>query len=75
MAFTVTLLNVPILELTVAKVPAAVTFALPSKLATDQVTSPVIDMDLADANFVAVAAFPLMLPPIVDENVLTPAIL
>lgn len=54
--------KVPTFEFTVASVPAAVTFPLPSKLGEVYARSPVIDMVRPVASLVAVPALPLILP-------------
>jgi hypothetical protein len=50
----------PTFELTVASVPPAVTFTLPSKFPLDHATSPVIAMVRAVCSAVAVPALPVM---------------
>ena len=57
--------KVPVVELTVANVPAAVTFEEPSNAGLVYAKSPVIAIVLAFNNLVAVAALPAIVPVIV----------
>lgn len=66
------LVKLPTLVFTVAKVPAAVTLPLPSKLGEVYAKSPVMEMVRPVCNAVAVPALPPMLKDV--EEVATPTI-